>query len=212
MKLAGPVILAEVGWMSMGLVDTVMVGPLGPAAIAATGMGSGVFTAIVIFGMGLMLGLDAFVSQAHGAGNERECVRLAPSGRVAGVLRGAHRDGADVDPVRHARPLGAASRDAPSRRSVHPRHFTQCVAAARLRVVSSLPPGDARRAADHGRARLSEHHQRGSELGVDLRQPRHARSWCRRIGVGHGVGTCVHGGVPVLRDPSQASATGKPSS
>jgi MATE family multidrug resistance protein len=74
MRLAGPVILAEVGWMSMGLVDTVMVGPLGPAAIAAAGMGSGVFTAIVIFGMGLMLGLDAFVSQAHGAGNERECL------------------------------------------------------------------------------------------------------------------------------------------
>jgi MATE family multidrug resistance protein len=60
--------------MSMGLVDTVMVGPLGPAAIAATGMGSSVFTAIVIFGMGLMLGLDAFVSQAHGAGDERECL------------------------------------------------------------------------------------------------------------------------------------------
>jgi MATE family multidrug resistance protein len=74
MRLAGPVILAEVGWMSMGLVDTVMVGQLGPAAIAATGMGSGVFTAIVIFGMGLMLGLDAFVSQAHGAGDDRECL------------------------------------------------------------------------------------------------------------------------------------------
>jgi MATE family multidrug resistance protein len=74
MKLAGPVILAEVGWMSMGLVDTIMVGPLGPAAIAAAGMASGVFTAIVIFGMGLMLGLDAFVSQAHGAGDERECL------------------------------------------------------------------------------------------------------------------------------------------
>ena len=72
MRIAGPVILAEVGWMSMGLVDTVMVGPLGPAAIAATGMGSAVFTAIAIFGMGLMLGLDAFVSQAHGAGDERE--------------------------------------------------------------------------------------------------------------------------------------------
>jgi MATE family multidrug resistance protein len=80
MKLAGPVILAEVGWMSMGLVDTIMVGPLGPAAIAATGMGSGVFTAIVIFGMGLMLGVDAFVSQAHGAGNERECRRWLHQG------------------------------------------------------------------------------------------------------------------------------------
>ncbi len=74
MKLAGPVILAEVGWMSMALVDTIMVGPLGPAAISATGMGGSVFAAIVIFGMGLMLGLDAFVSQAHGAGNERECL------------------------------------------------------------------------------------------------------------------------------------------
>ena len=74
MTLALPVILAEVGWMSMGLVDTIMVGPLGPAAIAATGMGSSVFTSIAIFGMGLMLGLDAFVSQAHGGGNERECV------------------------------------------------------------------------------------------------------------------------------------------
>ena len=59
----------------MGLVDTVMVGPLGPAAIGAAGMGGGVFTAIAIFGMGLMLGLDPLVSQAHGAGQHGECRR-----------------------------------------------------------------------------------------------------------------------------------------
>ncbi len=75
LKLAGPVVLAEIGWMSMGIVDTMMVGPLGPAAIAATGLGSGVFTAIVIFGMGLMLGLDPLVSQAYGAGDREECAR-----------------------------------------------------------------------------------------------------------------------------------------
>jgi MATE family multidrug resistance protein len=73
LKLAGPVVLAEIGWMSMGIVDTMMVGRLGPAAIAATGLGSGVFTAIVIFGMGLMLGLDSLVSQAFGAGEVDEC-------------------------------------------------------------------------------------------------------------------------------------------
>jgi Na+-driven multidrug efflux pump len=28
LKLAGPVILAEIGWMVMGIVDTMMVGPL----------------------------------------------------------------------------------------------------------------------------------------------------------------------------------------
>src|SRR3954462_7382074 len=60
--------------MAMGLVDTVMVGPLRAAAIGATGMGSAVFTAIVIFGMGLMLGLDTFVSQAYGARQAAECV------------------------------------------------------------------------------------------------------------------------------------------
>ena len=59
----------------MGLVDTVMVGRLGPAAIAATGMGSGVFTAIMIFGAGLMLGVDALVSRAAGAGRLDEALR-----------------------------------------------------------------------------------------------------------------------------------------
>ena len=74
LRIAGPVILAEVGWMAMGIVDTIMVGPLGPAAIGATGMGTSLFSAIAIFGMGLMLGLDTFVSHAHGAGDAKRCV------------------------------------------------------------------------------------------------------------------------------------------
>jgi MATE family multidrug resistance protein len=79
-RLAGPVVLAEIGWMSMGIVDTLMVGPLGPAAIGATGMSSAVFTALAIFGMGLMLGLDALVSQAFGARRVEECVRWLHQG------------------------------------------------------------------------------------------------------------------------------------
>ena len=75
LRLAGPVVLAEVGWMSMGLVDTAMVGRLGPAAIAATGMGTGVFTAIMIFGAGLMLGVDSLVARAMGAGRPDEGLR-----------------------------------------------------------------------------------------------------------------------------------------
>ncbi len=79
-RLAVPVVLAEIGWMSMGIVDTLMVGALGPAAIGATGMSSAVFTAIAIFGMGLMLGLDALVSRAYGAGRIDECVRWLHQG------------------------------------------------------------------------------------------------------------------------------------
>src|SRR5215210_5008173 len=72
--------------MSMGLVDTLMVGRLGPAAIAATGMGSGVFTAIVIFGMGLMLGLDSLVARSAGAGRPDECLRWLHQGLVLAVI------------------------------------------------------------------------------------------------------------------------------
>ena len=71
--LAVPVILAEIGWTTMGLVDTLMVGPLGPAAIGAVGLGSIVFLAIGIFGMGLLLGLDTLVAQSYGAGRPDRC-------------------------------------------------------------------------------------------------------------------------------------------
>ena len=88
LKLAGPVVLAEIGWMGMGIVDTMMVGPLGPAAIGATGLGSGVFTSIAIFGMGLMLGLDALVSQAYGSGNPDECERWLHHGVLLSLVAG----------------------------------------------------------------------------------------------------------------------------
>ena len=80
LRLAGPVVMAEIGWMGMGVVDTIMVGPLGPAAIGATGMGSSLFFAVAVFGMGVMLGLDALVSQSYGAGRLDDCVRWLKHG------------------------------------------------------------------------------------------------------------------------------------
>ena len=71
--LALPVVIAELGWMTMGMVDTLMVGPLGPEAIGAVGLGSALFIAIGIFAMGMLLGLDTLVSQAFGAGRLDEC-------------------------------------------------------------------------------------------------------------------------------------------
>jgi len=68
-RLALPVAIAELGWMAMTTVDTIMVGPLGPAAIGALGVSNSAFYSIAIFGMGLLLGLDTLVSQSHGAGD-----------------------------------------------------------------------------------------------------------------------------------------------
>jgi MATE family multidrug resistance protein len=68
LRLALPLIIAEVGWMSMGIVDTVMVGRLPDSAVAigATGLGQSLYHSIAVFGAGLLLGLDTFVSQAYG--------------------------------------------------------------------------------------------------------------------------------------------------
>jgi MATE family multidrug resistance protein len=68
LRLALPLIIAEVGWMSMGIVDTVMVGrlPNSAVAIGATGLGQSLYHSIAVFGAGLLLGLDTFVSQAYG--------------------------------------------------------------------------------------------------------------------------------------------------
>jgi MATE family multidrug resistance protein len=88
LKLAGPVIMAEIGWMGMGIVDTIMVGPLGPAAIGATGMSNTLFFAFAVFGMGMMLGLDALVSQSYGAGRRDDCVRWLHHGLVVAIVVG----------------------------------------------------------------------------------------------------------------------------
>ena len=59
--------------MTMTVIDTIMVGPLGPAAIGAIGVGNSAFYSFAIFGMGLLLGLDTLVSQAFGAGDRGDC-------------------------------------------------------------------------------------------------------------------------------------------
>lgn len=85
-QLALPVVLAELGWMTMGMVDTLMVGRLSPEAIGAVGLGTSIFMALSIFAIGLLLGLDTLVSQAFGADAIDECHRWFVHGVVLAVL------------------------------------------------------------------------------------------------------------------------------
>jgi MATE family multidrug resistance protein len=61
--------------MGMGIVDTIMVGHLGPGAIGAVGIASAAYYAPALFGIGLLLGLDTVVAQAWGAGDFNACHR-----------------------------------------------------------------------------------------------------------------------------------------
>lgn len=78
--LAVPVVLSELGWMAQGVVDTVMVGNLGPAAIGAVALGNAVFYVPSLFGIGLLLGLDTLVSQSFGRKDYDGCHRWLAQG------------------------------------------------------------------------------------------------------------------------------------
>jgi multidrug resistance protein, MATE family len=69
LRLALPVVIAELGWMAMGVADTIMVGRLGPEAIGAVALGNMVFHTIGLLVIGILLGLDTLIAQAFGAKN-----------------------------------------------------------------------------------------------------------------------------------------------
>ena len=80
LKLGAPLALAELGWMAMGLVDTVMAGPLGAAAVGAGALGAMVFYPVASCGVGALLGMDTLVSQSFGANDHEDCRRTLVSG------------------------------------------------------------------------------------------------------------------------------------
>jgi MATE family multidrug resistance protein len=91
--LALPVVATQVSVTLMGVVDSIMVGRLGATELGAVGLG-GVWTwTLVCFWMGLATVVQTFVSQAHGAGANRECGAwawqglgvLVPMGLAAGI-------------------------------------------------------------------------------------------------------------------------------
>ena len=83
--LSWPVVLAFLGTVGMGVVDSIMVGRLGAASLAAVALANTWNFAIVIVALGVGRGLDPIVAQAHGAGDTREVA----SGFALGVALAA---------------------------------------------------------------------------------------------------------------------------
>ncbi|HTB75256.1 MAG TPA: MATE family efflux transporter, partial [Polyangiaceae bacterium] len=88
-SLAAPIAAAMAGETVMGLVDTKLVGGLGPAALG----GVGVAMTIAFFGyltiFGLMRGVKVCVAHAVGEGLEHRTVRYAQAGIALGLTAGA---------------------------------------------------------------------------------------------------------------------------
>ncbi|MCU1222290.1 MAG: efflux family protein [Edaphobacter sp.] len=88
LTLALPLIAAELGWMSMGIVDTMMVGHMAnPAlAISAAALGQVLYNTLAFGIAGILLGLDTYISQSHGAGRFDEANRWLFHGLILAAI------------------------------------------------------------------------------------------------------------------------------
>ncbi len=86
LTLALPVVTVQVGMMTMGVVDTMMVGHLSPTALAAVALGNVYYFGVSIFGLGVLMALDPIIAHAVGAGDAREVARGVQRGLLLALL------------------------------------------------------------------------------------------------------------------------------
>lgn len=68
-RLSVPVVLSQLGLMSMGVVDTLMLSRLGVLELGASALGNSLQWTFMSLGLGLVMGIDPLISQAHGRGD-----------------------------------------------------------------------------------------------------------------------------------------------
>lgn len=67
LKLAVPIMIGQLGQITVNLVDALMVGRLGTASLAAASLSISVFVIFMVFGVGITFALPPLVSEAVGA-------------------------------------------------------------------------------------------------------------------------------------------------
>jgi MATE family multidrug resistance protein len=87
-RLALPVVMAQVGLMAMGVVDTLMVGRVSAAALAAVALGNLDFLAITVPSSGTLMVLDPVIAQAVGARDAEGIARGIQRGLLLAIALG----------------------------------------------------------------------------------------------------------------------------
>jgi multidrug resistance protein, MATE family len=86
LHLAVPLALAQLAQMSMSLIDTLMIGRLGPGPLAAAALGSTMFFTLMLVCVGVVMAVGPVVAQAHGAGDAATAARAVRQGLWLGTL------------------------------------------------------------------------------------------------------------------------------
>ena len=84
--VAGPLAAANLAQMAMGFTNTVMVGSLGSAALAAAGLGASLYFTVALVCSGILTAVAPLAAHAIGAGDNHRAGRVAGAGLVLAAL------------------------------------------------------------------------------------------------------------------------------
>jgi len=87
-RLAIPVIIAQIGQITVGLADNMMIGQLGKTELAAAAFGNTLFALPLIFGMGFAMAITPIVGKAHEAGDTKKLSTIKQSAFIANSIMG----------------------------------------------------------------------------------------------------------------------------
>ncbi|MBX8473935.1 NorM family multidrug efflux MATE transporter [Pseudomonas cichorii] len=80
LRLAGPLIASQMAHMLMVFTDTVMMGKIGPEALAGGGLGAATYSFVSFFCVGVMAAVGTLVAIRHGANDTQGATRLTQAG------------------------------------------------------------------------------------------------------------------------------------
>jgi len=85
-RLSAPVALSQLGLMMIGVVDTLMLSRVGVTALAGAALGNAWQWTALSLGLGLVMGIDPLISQAHGRGDGPATALALQRGIVLALL------------------------------------------------------------------------------------------------------------------------------
>lgn len=89
LKLALPLMASQLGQVAVNFADNVMVGKLGPAALAGVSFSNAIFAICLVFGMGISFALPPLISEAQGASDDRRISSFFKHSLIINIAFGA---------------------------------------------------------------------------------------------------------------------------
>ncbi|KAE9526323.1 MATE family efflux transporter [Testudinibacter aquarius] len=79
-KIALPILIAQIAQSSMGMIDTIMAGRVSAADMAAISIGASIWFPLVLFGHGLLLALPPTIAYLNGSGQRKRIAHQVRQG------------------------------------------------------------------------------------------------------------------------------------